>query len=148
MRRTVAELLDPTPRNVTPVWDFFHDRCAYCGTPLSRDGREAHIDHAVPGAGNQLGNLVLACGTCNGDEKREESWREFLRRKTDDPHVLVDREARIEGWFASNPLTPVPTSPEIERLRKELEQLIDQFGAKCAELKKLVSAARASDDAS
>jgi hypothetical protein len=148
MRRTVAELLDPTPRNVTAVWDFFNDCCAYCGTPLSRDGRAAHIDHAVPGAGNQLGNLVLACGTCNGDEKREESWREFLTRKTNAPDVLVEREARIEGWLARNPLAPSPTSPEIELRRTELEQLIDQFGVKCAELKKLVGAARASTDAS
>ncbi|MGO9763164.1 MAG: HNH endonuclease [Solirubrobacteraceae bacterium] len=84
MRRAVAEILDPSPRNVDALWAHFESSCAYCGKPLSREKREGHRDHAAPGGGNGLGNLVLACGSCNGDEKREASWHEFLKQKTTD----------------------------------------------------------------
>jgi hypothetical protein len=78
MRRTVAEIVDPGPTNIDPLWEHFEARCAYCGRDLSRSGREGHRDHALPSGGNHLGNLILACGRCNGDEKREQGWREFL----------------------------------------------------------------------
>jgi len=139
MRRTVEEIVDPGPRDIDPLWDHFEAQCAYCGKRLSRDKREGHVDHAVSGGGNHLGNLVLACGGCNGDEKRESSWREFLQYKTPDPALLSIRQARIETWFERHPGKVAATSPQIEQLRAELEQVIDQFAVKCAELRNAVT---------
>jgi hypothetical protein len=95
----------------------------------------------VSGGGNHLGNLVLACGTCNGDEKREEEWREFLRRKTaGDPALFAEREQVILGWFQLWPRATSREEPEVAGVRKDLEALIEQFGKKCAELRTIVNA--------
>jgi 5-methylcytosine-specific restriction endonuclease McrA len=138
MRRTVEEILDPGPRNVDAVWGHFGARCAYCGQGLSRDRREGHVDHADPYGGNDLGNLVLACASCNGDEKREESWHGFLRRKTPDDALFAEREGRIRAWLDQHPRKSAEDSREIADVREELEGLIEQFARKCAELKALV----------
>jgi hypothetical protein len=139
MRRTVEEIVDPGPRNVNALWEHFDAQCAYCGRELGRDRREGHVDHADPNGGNNLGNLVLACGSCNGDEKREESWHGFLRRKTPDDASFVAREGRIRGWLEQHPRESAEDSPEIAHAREELEGLIEQFAVKCAELKRLVN---------
>jgi 5-methylcytosine-specific restriction endonuclease McrA len=139
MRRTVEEILDPGPRDVNALWEHFDAQCAYCGKGLSRDRREGHVDHANPDGGNDLGNLVLACGSCNGDEKREESWHGFLRRKTPDDALFAEREGRIRAWLDQHPRKSAEDSPEIAHVREEIEGLIQQFAVKCAELKRLVS---------
>ena len=135
MRRAAEEILDPGPRSVDAVWEFFDARCAYCGRDLDRGEREGHTDHAEPDGGNHLGNLVLACGACNGDEKREMGWREFLRLKAASDESYRLREARILEWFALHPRLAAQTSPDVVRIRAEIEQLVDAFGAKCNELK-------------
>src|SRR4051794_37835293 len=99
MRRAANEIVDPSPRSVDAVWDHFESRCAYCGVELDRASRMGHVDHAEAGGGNHLGNLVLACGTCNGDAKREQSWLEYLRTRAHGVE-LEEREARIRLWFA------------------------------------------------
>jgi hypothetical protein len=139
MRRTVKEILNPGPRNVDAVWEHFDAHCAYCGKGLSRERREGHLDHADPDGGNHLGNLVLACGNCNGDEKREESWHGFLRRKTLDDALFAEREGRIRARLDQHPQKSAENSQEIAHVREELEGLIEQFAVKCAELKRLVS---------
>jgi 5-methylcytosine-specific restriction endonuclease McrA len=138
MRRAVAEILDPSPSTVEGLWEHFESQCAYCGRQLRRTARDGHVDHAEPGGGNQLGNLLLACRPCNGDEKREQAWREFLRTKATGA-TFAEREARIRAWFRLHPRVPVADSAEIARVRAELDGLIDQFGGKCAQLKQLVS---------
>ena len=144
MRRAVTEILDPSPQNMDPLWKHFDSCCAYCGRSLSRELREGHRDHAVAGGGNGLGNLVLSCGSCNGDEKREASWLEFLEQKTVDPDLRGVRQARIEAWFESHPPRPPVTSPQVEAVREELEQMVEQFAEKCAELRRLTKDATAS----
>ena len=139
MRRAVDEIVDPGPRSVDSLWEYFDARCAYCRRELSRDRREGHVDHADAAGGNHLGNLVLACGSCNGDEKREESWRDFLHAKTADDVEFAERESRILGWFALHSRSERRHSVEVARVRTEIEGLIDQFAAKCGELKTLVS---------
>lgn len=139
MRRTIEEIIDPEPRNVDALWEHFSAQCAYCGRGLSRDRREGHVDHADPDGGNDLGNLVLACASCNGDEKREESWHGFLRGKTLDDALFAERERRICAWLDQHPRKPAEDSPEVVHARDELEGLIEQFAVKCAELKRLVS---------
>lgn len=144
MRKTVEAIIDPSPRDVTPIWDYFGSTCAYCGASLSRLDRKGHIDHATAGGGNQLGNLILACSTCNGDEKLDESWREFLRRKAPDDGVYAERERRIARWMDAHPLVPLPDSPAISRARTDLDVLIDEFAERCQELRQLVAVERQS----
>lgn len=138
MRRTVDEIIDPGPANIDALWEHFEGRCAYCGGVLSRSAREGHVDRAEAGGGNHLGNLVLSCGICNGDDKREESWREFLRRTTTDDAVFADRETRIQEWLDENSRALIADSPEIAALRGQIEALVDQFAIDCHELKRLV----------
>lgn len=139
MRKTVEAIIDPPPRDVQPIWDYFGSTCAYCGASLSRPDRKAHIDHATAGGGNQLGNLILACSTCNGDEKLDESWREFLRRRAPDDDVYAERERRIVRWIDADPLVSLPNSPAIAQARADLDALIDEFADKCQALRLLVA---------
>ncbi len=138
MRRAIEEIIDPGPRSIEALWSHFESKCAYCEADLNHDRREGQVDHASTSGGNHLGNLVLACGACNGDEKREESWETFLRKKAKDQSDFERREERILTWFALNPRPPHKEGPEVDRLRKELDQLILEFGIKCSELKKVV----------
>jgi hypothetical protein len=137
MRRAVAEILDPSPASVDAVWEHFRHRCAYCGCELDREARQGHIDHAEKDGGNHLGNLVLACGTCNGDEKRDQSWREFLPNKASGS-VLAEREARIIEWAALHPQPAQISRPELGQLLKEIEDIIASFEQKSSELKGMV----------
>ena len=144
MRRAVDEILDPSPRDIDPLWKHFDSCCAYCGKPLSRELREGHRDHAVAGGGNGLGNLVLSCGSCNGDEKREASWHGFLEQKTIDPDMRSVRQARIEAWFEPPAARPSYVSAGRGGLRGAGErQMVEQFGDKCAELRQLMKDATA-----
>ena len=97
MRRSILEIVDPGPASIDTLWDFFESRCAYCDIQLVRGERDAHTDHAERNRGNHLGNLVLACGKCNGDEKRDEHWQPFLRRKAPDALTLQRRAHTCVG---------------------------------------------------
>lgn len=143
MGRAIESILDPMPRRKDEIWAYFESRCAYCGTPLSKTDREGHIDHATSGDGNHLGNLVLACSPCNGDEKLDTDWRGFLDQKVSDPHERRVRMARIEAWQTLHPrLTWTPTA-EVESIHAELREMVVAFGIKCAELRQAVAAAKA-----
>jgi hypothetical protein len=135
MRRAINEIVDPGPRSIDELWSHFDSRCAYCGNALDRSMREGHADHADPNGGNHLGNLVLACGPCNGDEKRDESWLDFLHRKVDDPEELSIRKRRILVWIALKPRPEISHGPEVEALRRRCDELVTEFGVACAELR-------------
>src|SRR5688500_10881698 len=96
VRRGFSELVDPEPdaQGKTLIWTHFESACAYCGVSLNRSAREGRIDHAVSASDhghNGLGNRVLACGPCNDDDKRNEHWETFLRRKCVDPDTHAQR---------------------------------------------------------
>ncbi len=147
MRRVIDAIVDPPPRNERPIWDHFSDSCAYCGIALDRKGRKAHMDHAVADGGNQLGNLVLSCATCNGDEKLAEHWCDFLQRKVPDSQVRAERIDRIKQWIALHPPLKWTPSPAVEEIVRELDAIVEQFGTKCAELRTLIAAERAAASA-
>ncbi|HAM23354.1 MAG TPA: hypothetical protein DCQ04_14030 [Actinobacteria bacterium] len=105
---------------------------------------DAHIDHADPDGGNHFGNQVLSCRWCNGDDKREERWRNFMLRAVNDPHVRAEREIRIDSWIALNPPPRRSTSDDVDRIRGELVALSEGFAVKCAELRAAVRAANVS----
>jgi hypothetical protein len=61
--------------------------------------------------------------------------------------VRAARTKRIEAWVALHPPLVWTPSPEIESLLEELDGLVDEFGVKCAELRKRVAIERAAAQA-
>ena len=66
----VAELVGlGWSRSTLAVWLRAKCRCEYCDCDLlASDGEYlygSHVDHVVPGQGDDLQNLALACKTCN-----------------------------------------------------------------------------------
>ena len=50
------------------VFQRDNHRCVYCGKYMLHDFETfytSQLDHLVPGAGNQLDNVVLSCYVCN-----------------------------------------------------------------------------------
>lgn len=120
IRKSLLSLLGVRlrPTAVAAIWAFFDASCAYCGVLLDRKRREGHIDHLVSSKGGgdeRLGNLVLACGTCNGDEKREMNWHAFLVQRCPDPVVREERNRRIEEWSRRNELGNVVADEDVVR---------------------------------
>lgn len=100
------------------------------------------MDHAERGGGSAIGNLLLAWGTCNGDEKREMSWEAFLRMKCGtDAAIFQERSERIVAWRAANPPTARARTAEIEAALREAEAAIDVFGAAYDRLRTAVRSA-------
>ena len=128
MRRALRTLLDPPPKPAAqlPLREHFKHRCAYCDDPATP--RDGHIDHAAPDGGNGLGNLLLACKRCNGDEKREMPWEEFLRKKASaDGAVFEQRRQHILAWFHAHPRTRQAHTPEVEQALQAAEAAIEAF---------------------
>lgn len=139
MARAIESILDPWPATSDPIWDFFASKCAYCGSKLVKTERLGHIDHATAGEGNHLGNLVLACSICNGDEKLDTDWREFLELKISDLAVRQERIELIERWQLIHPKPERAASPEIAAVDAELRAMIVAFGEQCAQLRAAVA---------
>lgn len=80
-------------RETLEVWCRAGFRCEYCPENLLKSSdayfRGGHIDHIVPGGGDHLDNLALACAPCN-----------YLKRGTD-PRVggsgIPTRDALISA---------------------------------------------------
>lgn len=90
IKRSLRAIVDRelTGPEKAAIWVYFSSRCAYCGCDLIPGAREGHMDHLIPvqcGGTNHISNRVLSCPRCNGDEKREEDWKNFLERKISDP---------------------------------------------------------------
>jgi gluconate kinase len=84
--RALRGLVDRSPSGteIARLWRHFESECAYCGKPLNKDDRKAHLDHLDANLvvnRNHISNRVLACNICNGDEKRETDWQKFLAVK-------------------------------------------------------------------
>lgn len=104
MRRCLIAVLDshPSHTDISALWQYFSSSCAYCGVQLERLARSGHLDHVVAsssGGTNDIHNHVLACGRCNGDEKREGSWQSFLARKVTDQTEATQRQGHIQAWL-------------------------------------------------
>jgi hypothetical protein len=134
IRRALLGVIDPYPNatQIHRIWTYFESSCAYCSRSLVRGDRDAHIDHLVaPGAGgsNALANFVLSCGICNGDEKREENWQSFLRRKAPDDTTYDLRRKRIETWVADCGDCSALDSSVISAVNREVERATAAFDA-------------------
>ncbi len=143
MRRALSDLTDPLPsrEGQLAMRRHFEDRCAYCSA--SAGLREGHIDHADKNGGNSIGNLILACGKCNGDEKREAHWEEFLRKKCgEDRAALEERQRRIRAWMDAHPRTPGPSTPELVEAIASAHLAIESFAAAYSRVRVAVVAAK------
>lgn len=124
IRRSLQALVDPkpSPRKRALIWEGFGHQCAFCGRALSQSRRQGHIDHLIPesvGGSNQLANLVLTCATCNGDEKLDKDWNEFLKTKCGSNLALYEQRLTcILRWQESQ---PGPTT-----LSQAQQQLLDE----------------------
>ncbi len=105
MARAIYAIAVPPPAKdaVEAIWKHFKSRCAYCDKRLTRNSRKAHLDHLVSiseGGNNDRHNLVLSCSICNGDEKLDRPWREFLEEKTENlsTELRTSRFGRIQEW--------------------------------------------------
>jgi hypothetical protein len=115
MHRAFNDLLDPPPSVAEQkrVRAHFGDRCAYCDAPA--EPRDGHLDHADAAGGNGIGNLILACKRCNGDEKREMNWDQFVMLKSaGDAEAYVRRHARIAAWMAAHPTRVRPPAALVD----------------------------------
>ena len=138
IRRGLHELLDRSLSNWEKhrLWEFFESSCAYCGLKLIRSERKGHVDHLVSRANagtNGLANCVLACSTCNGDEKRDESWETFLLRKCADETTLRMRRSRIEQWVAKNASASSGVSKDF--IEQEIARVLSEFDSACAAIR-------------
>jgi hypothetical protein len=142
IRRAIYGVVDPYPSasEVDRIWQSFESSCVYCGKLLVRGNRNAHIDHLAPsgtGGTNALGNFVLSCGTCNGDEKRDERWDAFLRKKAGDNPTFERRKNRIDAWVAScGPGRLIDPAVEL-RIAAEVKQVIAAFDGALARVRQL-----------
>lgn len=107
IQRALRAILDPEPtrKDMDRLWKYFDSSCAYCGRALVRSERNGHADHLVPtsmGGTNHISNHVLACDKCNGDEKRDQEWHEFLALKVRDRAKYRVMSDRIKLWVTTN----------------------------------------------
>ncbi len=143
MRRALTDLVDPPPNAADQLRlrKHFGNRCCYCGADAQP--RRGHVDHAKPAGGNGLGNLLLSCGECNGDEKRDMHWDEFLRAKCgSNPAVFDERHATIVRWFDANRSESSSAAPRVQEARAAAESAIVAYEAAYNRVRDAVVAAR------
>lgn len=108
IKRALKAVIDPPPNAAKKdaIWAFFQNRCAYCNREIDKESREGHIDHLIAemdGGSNRLSNLVLTCGICNGDEKRDMDWLAFIAEKCGaDEEARSLRVSKIKKWVTKN----------------------------------------------
>jgi hypothetical protein len=138
IRRALRAVVDPEPTamEIKELWAHFDSACAYCGRQLSKVDRGGHIDHLVSGGTNHISNRVLACPPCNGDEKRESNWKEFLELKcASDVGMFNQRSQKIQSWRKAN--ERLPARIKESELEKEIEQAVGAFDSAVANLRRL-----------
>lgn len=80
---TSMNLLPPYSEKVQQIFDRTKGHCAYCGC-LSADLTVDHMQPKRRGGTQEIGNLILACRSCNSSKKNRtvEEYREWLAWQT------------------------------------------------------------------
>lgn len=71
-----------TKRDIERLWNRQNRQCAYCPTPITL--LTAQQDHVIPvsrGGVHSIGNIVLACGPCNGSKSDKLPIRWYRERR-------------------------------------------------------------------
>jgi len=143
MRRCCQAIIDPYPSKseIDRLWQYFQASCAYCGVLIERDSRSGHLDHVVSsatGGSNDIHNHVLSCARCNGDEKREEPWREFLSRKAGtSSQEFKTREKRIASWLQMGNKTKRMDEQSMQKADEIIVKAIQDFDQAVEKLREL-----------
>lgn len=123
------------------VWEFFRFSCTYCGRMMDPSSREGHMDHLASrasGGTDHIGNTVLACRVCNGDEKRDMQWQRFLRTRCLDDVTFDARRSRIEEWVTLNRTSLAETTPELaQAVEAEVQSVFAAFDRALSSIRKL-----------
>jgi 5-methylcytosine-specific restriction endonuclease McrA len=140
IRRSFSEIIDPSPSKSgeKEIWAFFNSECIFCGKKLTKTRRDGHIDHLVPsslGGRNNISNRVLSCATCNGDERRDMNWPEFLLQKKPNEYKL--RSNKIHQW---EKLHPAPSIPKVLEQQIEIisNRVIHTYDHSISEARRLI----------
>lgn len=132
MHRAVKELffrsLNKDEKDL--IWKYFESRCVYCDKQIERKDRHGHMDHldcSAFGGGNYVRNRVLACKECNGNEKREGGWEDFLKSKCINTNEFRTRRNRIMSW--QKQFRPLPDFVLDEEELRAKASLLDSIAA-------------------
>lgn len=142
VKRALKELVDP-PLSATEenaIWTYFENRCAFCCVSIEKGSRKGHLDHLIPesqGGRNALANRVLACHACNGDEKLDADWKEFLRAKAPSLDAFAERTERIDAWIHRNGGLLTLDAETQERIAIEFEKVNRVFSKACCDIRNL-----------
>ncbi len=141
IKRSLNAICDPHPTKSeeNTLWEYFDEQCAYCGKPIERNSRTGHLDHLISsaeGGSNSIYNHALSCATCNGDEKREESWHSFLSRRARSAEALKARRSKIEQWLAKVPQTICDQDFASKRDRI-IQEALENFDASVKKMREL-----------
>ena len=116
IKRSFLQIVDSHPNKTQKqqIWCYFDNCCAYCDVAIDPKSRQGHLDHLLAvqdGGSNDIYNFVLACHICNGDEKREAPWREFLMNKCKNLSdiIYMERVAKIEIWQKQSIMSQLDT---------------------------------------
>jgi len=143
IRKALVGIIDPKPRmtDLDAMWDHFQSSCAFCSTSLLRASRKGHADHLIPsthGGRNHVFNRVLACATCNGDEKLDGGWVDFLRIKTpDDEPEFTRRKTRIDAWQESRRAQCRVSNETVAAALIAVDEALVAFNQACAKVRTL-----------
>lgn len=123
IKRCLTAIYDPYPskRVVDQLWEYFNSHCIYCEKSITRSTRTGHLDHllaAAEGGNNGIHNFALSCAQCNGDEKREENWLDFLERKAPSPESYQLSKEKLEQWTSM--AQRIPLSPDQTQQAEEI----------------------------
>lgn len=131
IKRALYGILYPYPSKaqINRVWEFFESHCAYCGKLLNRDRREGHLDHLTSVTRNASAHrpvFVLACGECNGDQKREKDWETYLTEIDRPPKDIAARRVKILEWAAMADGLPIDSNIA-EQVEQHTESALAAF---------------------
>ena len=141
IKRSLKAICDPHPSKLEKdsLWDYFNSQCAYCGVDIEKASRTGHLDHLIPssqGGTNSIFNHALSCAKCNGDEKREEEWDSFLKKKTERDDIYQQRKHLIEAWLQKAPKGM--NAPEFKLKRDSIiDQALSDFDSSVAKMREL-----------
>ena len=136
----------PDQKAKQKIWQYFENRCAYCNAYIDQGSRQSHLDHLIAisdGGKNDIYNFALACNICNGDEKREQYWLDFLKLKCKGlPNVIFEKRCeKIRFWQDQGELSQIDdeTRLEIEKIIAQAKQDFDNAVVKMRALKQRMS---------
>ncbi len=142
MQRSLFKIIYgyPADKEKMDVWQYFDNCCAYCGYHIEVGSRKGHLDHLIAisdGGTNDIHNFVLACHICNGDEKREQSWLDFLKLKCSDlsSEVFEQRLMKIKTWQGQSDIQQFDENVQleikaiIEQAKQDFDKAVDNMRA-------------------